>query len=104
MLSIPMLLVQFSHVDCKEGEFFSITGPAGAGKTTILKMLAGIEKVTSGAIYFGDRQVNELPPQERNVAMAFETYNLYSHFSVYENIAFPLRAPKRKERDRKSVV
>lgn len=84
--------------DCKEGEFFSIIGPAGAGKTTILKMVAGIEKVTSGTIYFGDREVNELPPQERNVAMAFETYNLYSHFSVYENIAFPLRAPKRKEK------
>jgi ABC-type sugar transport system ATPase subunit len=84
-------------LDLKEGEFFSITGPAGAGKTTILKMLAGIEKVTSGTIYFDDRPVNELPPQDRDVAMAFETYNLYSHFSVYENIAFPLRAPKRKE-------
>jgi len=85
------------NFDCKEGEFFSITGPAGAGKTTILKMLAGIEEVTSGTIYFDDRPVNELGPQERDVAMAFETYNLYPHFSVYENIAFPLRAPKRTE-------
>ncbi len=84
--------------DCEEGEFFSIIGPAGAGKSTILKMVAGIETVTSGTIYFGDREVNELPPQERDVAMAFETYNLYSHFSVYDNIAFPLRAPKRKKR------
>ncbi len=84
--------------DCKEGEFFSIVGPAGAGKTTILKMLAGIEKVTSGTIYFDNHPVNELPPQERDVAMAFETYNLYPHFSVYENIAFPLRAPRRTER------
>jgi len=84
--------------DCKEGEFFSITGPAGAGKTTILKMLAGIEEITWGTIYFDNRPVNELPPQERDVAMAFETYNLYPHFSVYENIAFPLRAPKRTER------
>lgn len=82
---------------CKEGEFFSITGPAGAGKTTILKMLAGIEPVTSGTIYLDDRPVNELSPQERDVAMAFETYNLYPHFSVYDNIAFPLRAPKRHE-------
>jgi multiple sugar transport system ATP-binding protein len=83
--------------ECKEEEFFSIIGPAGAGKTTILKMLAGIEKVTSGTIYFNDRPVNELPPHERDVAMAFESYNLYPHFSVYDNIAFPLRAPKRTE-------
>jgi ABC-type sugar transport system ATPase subunit len=89
--------VSNASFDCKDGEFFSITGPAGAGKTTILKMLAGIEKVTSGQIYIDGRPVNELPPQERDVAMAFETYNLYPHFSVYENIAFPLRAPKRKE-------
>jgi multiple sugar transport system ATP-binding protein len=81
--------------DCKEGEFFSIIGPAGAGKTTILKMVAGIEEITSGTISFDNRPVNELPPQERDVAMAFETYNLYPHFSVYENIAFPLRAPRR---------
>lgn len=83
--------------DCKDGEFFSIVGPAGAGKTTILKIVAGIEKVASGKIYFDDRLVNELPPQERDVAMAFETYNLYPHFSVYENIAFPLRAPRSEE-------
>lgn len=79
---------------CHEGEFFSILGPTGAGKTTILKMIAGIEPVTSGKIYFNDRVVNDLPPQERNVSMAFETYNLYPHMTVYENIAFPLRAPR----------
>jgi multiple sugar transport system ATP-binding protein len=81
---------------CKEGEFFSILGPTGAGKSTILKMIAGIEPITSGKIYFNDLVVNSLPPHERNVSMAFETYNLYSHFNVYENIAFPLRAPKWK--------
>jgi len=80
----------------KEGEFFSILGPTGAGKSTILKMIAGIEPINSGKIFFNDRVVNNLPPHERNVSMAFETYNLYSHFSVYENIAFPLRAPKWK--------
>ena len=93
----------------KEGEFFSILGPTGAGKSTILKMIAGIEPVTSGKIFFNDILVNNLPPHERNVSMAFETYNLYSHFSVYENIAFPLRAPKWKlnlsrEEERKRVV
>jgi multiple sugar transport system ATP-binding protein len=79
---------------CKEGEFFSILGPTGAGKSTILKMIAGIEPITTGKIYFNDKVVNGLLPHERNVSMAFETYNLYSHFNVYENIAFPLRAPK----------
>jgi len=80
----------------KEGDFFSILGPTGAGKSTILKMIAGIEPVSSGKIYFNDIVVNNLSPHERNVSMAFETYNLYSHFTVYENIAFPLRAPKWK--------
>ena len=93
----------------KEGEFFSILGPTGAGKSTILKMIAGIEPITSGKIFFNDILVNDLPPHERNVSMAFETYNLYSHFSVYGNIAFPLRAPKwklnlSKEEERKRVV
>ena len=79
---------------CREGEFFSIVGPTGAGKSTILKMIAGIEDVSSGKIYFNGRAVNHLPPQERNVSMAFESYNLYPHMKVYENIAFPLRAPR----------
>jgi len=93
----------------EEGSFFSILGPTGAGKSTILKMIAGIEPVTSGKIYFNDMVVNNLPPHERNISMAFETYNLYSHFNVYENIAFPLRAPKWKlnlsrEEERKKVT
>jgi len=79
---------------CREGEFFSIIGPTGAGKSTILKMIAGIENITSGKIYFNSHIVNNLPPQERNVSMAFESYNLYPHFSVYDNIAFPLRASR----------
>ena len=79
---------------CPEGKFLSIFGPTGAGKSTILKMIAGIENVTEGKIFFNDRVVNELPPQERNVSMAFESYNLYPHMNVYDNIAFPLRAPR----------
>ena len=90
------LAVDDLSFSCKEGEFFSILGPTGAGKTTILKMIAGIETISSGKIYFNDCVVNKFPPHARNVSMAFETYNLYSHFSVYENIAFPLRAPKWK--------
>jgi len=82
------------NLTCNEGEFFSIVGPTGAGKTTILKMIAGIESVTSGKVYFNGTLVNEMSPQDRNVSMAFESYNLYPHFSVYDNIAFPLRAPR----------
>ena len=92
------LAVDNLSFEYREGEFFSIIGPAGAGKSTILKMIAGIEPVTSGKIYFDDYEVNALSARERNVAMAFETYNLYAHLSVYENIAFPLRAPERKEK------
>lgn len=92
------LAVDNLSFECREGEFFSIIGPAGAGKSTILKMIAGIEKVTLGKIYFDDYEVTALSARERNVAMAFETYNLYSHLSVYENIAFPLRAPERHEK------
>jgi ABC-type sugar transport system ATPase subunit len=82
------------NLTCGEGEFFSIVGPTGAGKSTILKMIAGVEGVTSGRIYFNGHVVNTLSPQERNVSMAFESYNLYPHFRVYDNIAFPLRAPR----------
>ena len=93
---------------CNEGEFLSIVGPTGAGKSTILKMLAGIEAVSAGQIYFNERIVNDLPPQERNVSMAFETYNLYPHMKVYDNVAFPLRAPRwhlkmTREQERRSV-
>jgi ABC-type sugar transport system ATPase subunit len=83
---------------CPNGEFLSILGPSGAGKTTILELIAGIKKPDSGKIFIGNRLVNGLPPQDRDVAMAFETYSLYPHLSVYGNIAFPLRAPRRKEK------
>jgi len=79
---------------CREGQFLTIFGPTGAGKSTILKMIAGIEPITSGRILFNGKPVNDLPPQERNVSMAFESYNLYPHLNVYDNIAFPLRAPR----------
>jgi ABC-type sugar transport system ATPase subunit len=83
--------------ECPEGEFFTLLGPSGAGKTTTLELIAGIKKPRRGQIFIGERMVNDLSPDERDVAMVFENYALYPHFSVYENIAFPLRAPRRKE-------
>jgi multiple sugar transport system ATP-binding protein len=75
----------------EDGEFFTFVGPSGCGKSTILNMIAGLEPVTKGKIFFDDILVNELSPQERDVAVVFQNYALYPHMTVYENIAFPLR-------------
>ncbi len=75
----------------ESGEFVSLLGPSGCGKTTTLRMLAGLEQPTGGTIYIGDRPVNNLAPAERDVAMVFQSYALYPHMTVRENIAYPLR-------------
>lgn len=79
----------------EDGEFFTFVGPSGCGKSTILNMIAGLEGVSGGKIYFDDSVVNGLSPSERDVAMVFQSYALYPHMTVYENIAFPLRMKKR---------
>jgi multiple sugar transport system ATP-binding protein len=79
---------------CRDGEFFVLLGPSGAGKTTTLKLIAGLIEPTSGSVSIGGRDVTALEPGERDVAMAFETYALYPHLSVYDNLAFPLRSPR----------
>ncbi|HSB34000.1 MAG TPA: ABC transporter ATP-binding protein [Nitrospirota bacterium] len=79
-----------------DGEFFTFVGPSGCGKSTILNMIAGLEDVTGGSLLFDDRVVNSLSPKDRDVAMVFQSYALYPHMSVYENIAFPLRMKKEK--------
>jgi multiple sugar transport system ATP-binding protein len=73
-----------------DGEFFTFVGPSGCGKSTILNMIAGLEAMSDGKIYFDGTVVNEFTPKERDVAMVFQSYALYPHMSVYENIAFPL--------------
>ena len=77
-------------LDIEDGEFVALLGPSGCGKTSTLRMIVGLEAITSGEIAFDGRRVNELDPQRRNVAMAFETYALYPNFTVSENLAFPL--------------
>lgn len=78
-------------VECESGEFLVILGPPGAGKTSFLKIIAGLEEVTEGKIYFGNEDYTNVEPKDRDVAMAFEGYALYPHLNVYENIAHPLR-------------
>src|SRR5438445_6113870 len=74
-----------------EGEFLILVGPSGCGKTTALRMVAGLEEISSGAIRIDGRVVNDLAPTDRDIAMVFQNYALYPHMSVAENIAFPLR-------------
>jgi multiple sugar transport system ATP-binding protein len=79
------------------GEFFTFVGPSGCGKSTILNMLAGLESITAGTIYFDNAAINALSPRERDVAMVFQSYALYPHMTVYENIAFPLRMKRGRQ-------
>lgn len=90
--------------ECAEGEFFGILGPSGAGKTTILNLIAGLDEPTSGSIWIGDRRVNGVEPRFRDVAFAFENYFLYPHLDVYGNIAFPLQSPIRKREKTEAEV
>lgn len=78
----------------RDGEFFTLAGPSGCGKSTLLNLIAGLESPTSGEIYFDETKVNDLPPGERDIAFVFQSYALYPHMTVFENIAFPLRIRK----------
>ena len=81
-------------LEIRDGEFVVIVGPSGSGKTTALRMVAGLEEISEGTIAIGDRVVNHVPARDRNIAMVFQTYALYPHLSVYENIAFGLKVKK----------
>ncbi len=74
-----------------DGEFMVLVGPSGCGKSTLLRLIAGLEVMTGGNIWIGDRLINDLPPKERDIAMVFQNYALYPHMTVYDNIAFGLR-------------
>src|SRR6478752_3938375 len=78
----------------EDGEFMVLVGPSGCGKTTALRMVAGLEEISEGALLIGDRVVNHVPSRDRDIAMVFQSYALYPHLSVYENIAFGLRLRK----------
>jgi len=81
-------------IDVEDKEFVVYVGPSGCGKSTALRLLAGLESITEGKIYIGDRVVNDVKPKDRDIAMVFQSYALYPHMSVYENMAFGLRQRK----------
>ena len=91
------------NLDITDAEFLVLLGPSGCGKTTTMRMIAGLEDVSSGEIWIGDRMVNKLEPKDRDISMVFQSYGLYPNLTVYENIRFPLRVrgvPKSEHHDR----
>jgi multiple sugar transport system ATP-binding protein len=82
------------NLDIQDGEFMVLVGPSGCGKTTALRMVAGLEDISEGALRIGDRVVNHVPSRDRDIAMVFQSYALYPHLSVYDNIAFGLKLKK----------
>ncbi len=91
-------------LDIADGEFVVLVGPSGCGKTTLLRMIAGLEDITGGEIKIGDRVVNDVAPKDRDLAMVFQSYALYPHLTVYENIAFPLKLRRVHKREIKPRV
>ncbi len=82
------------NIDVADKEFLVLVGPSGCGKTTALRCLAGLEEITGGDIKIGDRVVNDVAPKDRDIAMVFQSYALYPHLSVYDNMAFGLKLRK----------
>jgi multiple sugar transport system ATP-binding protein len=87
----PNAVVQDLTLDVRDGEYVVLVGPSGSGKSTALRMLAGLEEVSAGRILIGEREVNDLPPRERDVAMVFQSYALYPHMNVFDNLAYALK-------------
>ena len=89
-----VVAVQQFSLDIQDKEFIVLVGPSGCGKSTTLRMIAGLEEITDGELYIGDRLVNDVEPKDRDIAMVFQNYALYPHMTVYENMAFPLKLRK----------
>ncbi len=90
----PVSVIEDLNLDIRDHEFMVLVGPSGCGKSTALRMIAGLEEISDGQVYIGDRVVNELQPKDRDVAMVFQSYALYPHMTVRDNIAFGLKIRK----------
>lgn len=99
------IAVRDFSIEIKDGEFVVLVGPSGCGKSTTLRMIAGLEDITSGDLYIGEEKVNDLEPKDRDIAMVFQNYALYPHMSVYDNMAFALKKRiKSKDEIRRKVL
>ncbi len=94
-----LTVVKDFNVEIKDKEFMVLVGPSGCGKSTALRMLAGLEAISEGQIRIGDRVVNDIAAKDRDIAMVFQSYALYPHMSVYDNMAFPLQMQHMKKPD-----
>ncbi len=86
------------NLEIEDKDFCVILGPSGCGKTTLLRMIAGLNSITEGNLFFGDKQVNKVPPKDRDIAMVFQSYALYPHMTVYDNMAFSLSMKKQPKK------
>ncbi|GJM80640.1 hypothetical protein HMSSN139_31360 [Paenibacillus sp. HMSSN-139] len=91
--------VEDINLDIADKEFLVLVGPSGCGKSTTLRMIAGLEEITEGKLYIGDRVVNDVAPKDRDIAMVFQSYALYPHMNVYQNMAFGLKLRKVKKEE-----
>ena len=101
--NLRTLAVDDFNLEIKDKEFVVLVGPSGCGKSTTLRMIAGLEEITSGELYIDDQLVNDVEPKDRDIAMVFQNYALYPHMTVYENMAYPLKlhkVPKAEIKDR----
>ncbi|ANE46824.1 glycerol-3-phosphate ABC transporter ATP-binding protein [Paenibacillus swuensis] len=94
-----LVTVKDFDLDIKDKEFLVLVGPSGCGKSTTLRMIAGLEEISEGNLYIGDRLVNDVAPKDRDIAMVFQSYALYPHMNVYQNMAFGLKLRKFKKAD-----
>lgn len=102
--SDEVIAVNDINILTEDGEFLVLLGPSGCGKSTLLRMIGGLENPTSGEILIGDTVVNRLPPRARSIAMVFQSYALYPHMTVRDNIAFPLKAAKFSKEDQETKI
>lgn len=99
-----VIAVNEFNLEVKDKEFLVLLGPSGCGKTTAMRMVAGLEEVTSGAIFIGDREVTDLPPRKRNVSMIFQNYAVWPHMTVFDNIAFALKLKRLPKTEIERIV
>src|SRR5918999_545615 len=99
-----VIAVNDLNLEVQDGEFICLVGPSGCGKTTALRCVAGLEEISSGELRIGDRVVNDVAPKDRDIAMVFQSYALYPHMSVFDNLAFGLKLRKTPKNEIKRRV